>query len=224
MASLHPFPQQWTRAVCVMAHPDDMEYGPATAVARWIRQGKSVGYVFVTSGEAGIEGMSPERAGPLREEEERAAADRVGVRDLEFLRFPDSAIHDTGELRQAVADAVQRRDPELIVMLNHHDRWAYGGTNTADHKNAGNAVLGCVRERSFPGLRWVAVADSPHVDHAVDVTDTIDTGLAALREHRAYLEALGGERWSVEHVLGNARRAGELFGTDHAAAFELHEL
>lgn len=80
------------------------------------------------------------------------------------------------------------------------------------------------RENDFPRLRWIAIADSPKIDHAVDVTDTIETGLAALREHRAYLDALGGEQWSVEHVLGNASRAGELFGTTYAAAFELREV
>ncbi|GAA2341859.1 PIG-L family deacetylase [Saccharopolyspora halophila] len=224
MRSLQPFPEQWTRAVCVMAHPDDVEYGPAAAVARWTGSGREVGYVFVTSGEAGIEGMPPERAGPLREQEERAAAARVGVAEPEFLGFADSAIRNTAELRRAIADAVRRWDPELIVLLNHRARWANGGGNTDDHRNTGHAVLECLRENDFPRLRWIAIADSPEIDHAVDVTGTIETGLAALREHRAYLEALGGEQWSVEHVLGNASQAGELFGTTYAAAFELRDV
>jgi LmbE family N-acetylglucosaminyl deacetylase len=223
MTSLQPFPEEWTRAVCVMAHPDDMEYGPATAVAHWTRLGREVAYVFVTSGEAGIEGTPPERAGPLREREERAAAARVGVHDLEFLGFPDSAIRNTPELRRAIAAALLRRDPELIVLLNHRASWAFGGGNTDDHRNTGHAVLQCAREHDFPRLRWIAIADSPEIDHAVDVTGTIETGLAALREHRAYLEALGGEQSSVDHVLGNAERAGNLFGVAYAAAFELHE-
>ncbi|MFC7344170.1 PIG-L deacetylase family protein [Saccharopolyspora griseoalba] len=223
MSSLQPFPEEWSRAVCVMAHPDDLEYGPAAAVARWTGLGREVSYLFVTSGEAGIEGTPPERAGPLREREERAAAAHVGVEDLEFLGFPDSAIRNTPELRRAIAEAVARRDPELIVLLNHHARWAFGGGNSDDHRNTGHAVLQCAREHDFPRLRWIAIADSPEIDHAVDVTATIDAGLAALREHRAYLDALGGEKWSVDHVLGNAERAGELFGTTYAAAFELQE-
>lgn len=221
MTSLQPFPEDWTRAVCVMAHPDDVEYGPASAVARWTAHGREVAYVFVTSGEAGIQGTAPEQAGPLREREEHAAATHVGVTDLEFLGFPDSAIRDTPELRIAIADAIARRDPELIVLLNHHASWAFGGSNTDDHRSTGRAVLECARERDFPRLRWIAISDSPEIDHAVDVTGTIDTGLAALREHRAYLDALGGEQWSVDHVLGNAERAGRLCGTTYAVAFEL---
>ncbi|TCP49949.1 LmbE family N-acetylglucosaminyl deacetylase [Tamaricihabitans halophyticus] len=223
MPALRPFPTSWTRAVCVLPHPDDMEYGPAAAAALWVQQGKQLSYVLITSGEAGIDGTAPETAGALREAEEVAAARQVGVEDLEFLRFPDSAIEDTAELRTAIANAVRPREPELIVLLNHHDRWAYGGANTSDHMRAGQAVLGCVAEYSFPRLRWIGIADSPRIDHAVDVTDTMDRGLAALREHRAYLAALGGEQWSVDHVLGNARQAGRMFGTRYAAAFELRE-
>ncbi|GGM42227.1 GlcNAc-PI de-N-acetylase [Longimycelium tulufanense] len=217
-------PEEWSTAVCVLAHPDDMEYGPATAVARWTAQGKTVSYVFISSGEAGIQGMHPDQAGPLREREERAAAPHVGVEDLEFLHYPDFAIQNTPELRRDITQSLQRRDPELLMILNHHEQWAFGGSNSTDHRNAGNAVLQAIRENPLPHLRWVAVADSTNIDHAVDVTDTLEAGLAALREHRAYLEALGGELWSIQHVVSNARRAGKLFGTRYAAAFELIEL
>ena len=46
--------EDWQRAVAVVAHPDDLEYGLASAVARWTDQGKDVAYVLATSGEAGI--------------------------------------------------------------------------------------------------------------------------------------------------------------------------
>ncbi|MHA6803862.1 PIG-L deacetylase family protein [Salinifilum ghardaiensis] len=219
--SLHPMPEDWSTAVCVVAHPDDMEYGPATAVARWTAQGKTVSYVTASDGEQGIEGTPAAEAGPLREREERAAAAHVGVHDLAFLRHPDSALENTASLRQDIAREVGSRAPELVVVLNHRARWAYGGSNSADHRNSGEAVLQALRETPVPTLRWVAVADSPGIDHAADVTDWMETGLRALREHRAYLAALGGEEWSVEHVRGNAREAGRRYGTDYAAAFEL---
>jgi len=60
-------PEDWERAVAVAAHPDDLEYGLASVVARFTRQGKQVSYVMVTSGEAGIDGMVPGECGRLRE-------------------------------------------------------------------------------------------------------------------------------------------------------------
>src|SRR5271155_1627984 len=86
---MQPIPEDWTRAVAVVAHPDDLEYGAASAVARWTGQGKEVAYVLVTDGEAGIDGMSPEEAGPLRREEEIRSAAVVGVDRVEFLGHAD---------------------------------------------------------------------------------------------------------------------------------------
>ena len=76
---MQPIPEEWDRAVAVVAHPDDLEYGVASAVARWTGQGKSVTYLLATRGEAGIAGMSPEKVGPLRVEEERRSAAVVGA-------------------------------------------------------------------------------------------------------------------------------------------------
>ena len=71
---MQPMPEDWDRAVAVAAHPDDLEYGVASAVARWTRQGKQVSYLLATRGEAGIAGMTPDQVGPLRVEEERRSA------------------------------------------------------------------------------------------------------------------------------------------------------
>ena len=68
---MEPMPEDWDRAVAVVAHPDDLEYGVASAVARWTGQGKHVTYLLATRGEAGIAGMSPDQVGPLRVEEEK---------------------------------------------------------------------------------------------------------------------------------------------------------
>ncbi len=89
---MEPLPEDWDRAVAIAAHPDDLEYGLASAVARFTRQGKSVSYVMVTSGEAGIDGLAPDVTGPLREEEERRSAEVVGVDHVEFLGHPDGSV------------------------------------------------------------------------------------------------------------------------------------
>ena len=78
--------ESWERALCIVAHPDDMEFGAAAAVARWTRQGKWLGYTMVTSGEAGIDGMSPDECRIVREAEQIHSARIVGVDDVSFLR------------------------------------------------------------------------------------------------------------------------------------------
>ena len=80
---MEPVSEDWVRAVAVVAHPDDLEYGAASAVARWTSQGKEVSYVLATSGEAGMAGMAPDEAGALREEEQRWSAQVVGVATVE---------------------------------------------------------------------------------------------------------------------------------------------
>ena len=84
-----PMPDDWQRALVVAAHPDDIEYGMAAAVAAWTAAGKEVHYLLATRGEAGMAGVPPEEAGPLREEEERRSAAVVGVTEVEFLDHRD---------------------------------------------------------------------------------------------------------------------------------------
>ena len=79
MTAVLALPEEWSRALAIVAHPDDLEYGAAAAIARWTDQGKWIGYVLASSGEAGIDGMNPAEAGPLREQEERSGADRKSV-------------------------------------------------------------------------------------------------------------------------------------------------
>src|SRR5260370_12294924 len=82
---MQPMPEDWNRAVAVVAHPDDLEYGAASAVARWTGQGKEVAYLLATRGEAGHAGLSPDKTGPLREDEGRRSAAIVAVLHVEFL-------------------------------------------------------------------------------------------------------------------------------------------
>jgi LmbE family N-acetylglucosaminyl deacetylase len=89
---MQPVPEDWERAVAVVAHPDDLEYGAASAVARWTAQGKEVSYLLATRGEAGIAGQDPARVGPLRVQEEIRSAAVVGVSQVDFLDHPDGLV------------------------------------------------------------------------------------------------------------------------------------
>jgi LmbE family N-acetylglucosaminyl deacetylase len=228
---LTPLPEDWERAIGIVAHPDDMEYGAAAAVARWTDQGKTVGYVLVTRGEAGIDTLPPDECARVREAEERASAAVVGVTSVEFLGHPDGVIEYGLPLRHDMTAAIRRHRPEVIVTLNHHDSWGGRSLNMADHRNTGLAVLDAVRDAGnrwvFPdagepwnGVRMVCMNASPEPTHAVDTTDTFERGVASLREHRTYLDYIGG---GTDFLVEWAASAGKDFGTKYATTFEVYE-
>ena len=194
-------PDDWERALVIVAHPDDMEFGGAAAVAVWTDQGKEVAYVLVTRGEAGIDDLAPAECAAVREQEQIASAATVGVTQVEFLDHLDGVIEEGMKLRRDLVRVIRRHRPELIITLNHRDEWGPGSWNTPDHRVVGRAVLDASGDAGnrwiFPeiespwgGVRWVAVAGSPRPSHAVDVTTGFDRGIASLAEHRRYLQAL----------------------------------
>ncbi len=194
-----PFPADWTRCLVLVAHPDDPEYGMSAAVARWTAEGRHVVYVLASSGEVGIEGMSPEVAGPLREEEQRRSSALVGVDEVEFLGFPDSRIVDDTDLRDAIADAVRRHRPDVVVSLFSGPEFAPDDPNQSDHMEFGTAVGtvfddlvaadGVQGGSAGPRPRWW-FESSPEATHYVDVEGFVETAVDALAEHSEYLTVL----------------------------------
>lgn len=191
------FPTDWTRCLVLVAHPDDPEYGMSAAVARWTAEGRHVVYVLASSGEAGIEGMAPAIAGPVREEEQRRSSAIVGVEDVEFLGFPDSRIVNNAELRDAIADAIRRHRPDVVISLYSGPEWAPGAPNQSDHMEFGaavaaafDAVAAAVGVDSAEGRpqMWFESAIEP--THHVDVEGFVDVAVDSLAEHKEYLSVL----------------------------------
>ena len=150
---MEPFPEDWQRALFIVAHPDDPEYGGAAAVARWTDQGKEIAYLLVTRGEAGIDSIPPDECGPLRAEEQVRAAAEVGVDTVEFLDgHPDGVIEYSTALRRDLAGAIRRHRPDVVLGLNYHDTFPGGALNMADHTAVGRAVPDACRDASN---RWV---------------------------------------------------------------------
>ena len=118
---LTPLDEDWQRALCVVAHPDDLEFGAAAAIARWTGQGKEVTYCMVTSGEAGIDALHPEEARRVREAEQVESARVVGVDTVEFLGLPDGVLEYGVPLRRAIAQVVRRHRPEIVITGNFRD-------------------------------------------------------------------------------------------------------
>lgn len=236
---LEPMPTDWRRALAVVAHPDDLEYGCSAAVASWTDAGRDVVYLLASRGEAGIDTIAPAECAPLREREQRTSAAVVGVGTVEFLDHRDGVIEYGTRLRRDIAAAIRRHRPELVITLNHRDTWGGVAWNTPDHRAVGRATLDAAGDAGnrwiFPelteqglepwdGVRWVAVAGTDSPTHAVDTTDGFERSVEALLAHRTYIEVLTDEdpeTYCRTFLEGMSRMAASRFGGRPAVAFEV---
>jgi LmbE family N-acetylglucosaminyl deacetylase len=232
--------ENWQRGLAIVAHPDDMEFGAAAAVARWTAQGKEIVYALVTSGEAGIDGLDPAEAGPLREEEQNASAAIVGVSEVVFLRLPDGVIEYGLALRRDLCRLIRKHRPDVVITNNFRDSWDPDGTalNMADHINVGRATLDAARDagnrwvfrehlddglEKWGGVKQVWAVGSPRGKHAADTSATFDVGVRSLEAHAAYLRGLNGFD-AAEFLESVGRRAGAGLGVKYATGFEVFQL
>lgn len=193
----------WTRALVVVAHPDDIEFcGASGVVARWAAHGKSVTYCMVTSGEAGIDALEPSRARAVREREQIRACEAVGASQYRFMRFPDGRLVDSLEARAALIEVIRQERPETVMTLNFREQWtSMDEWNHPDHVVTGRVLLDAVSQAGnrwlFPeqlvggvepwtGTRRVVAAGSPRSTHVVDITDYFDRAVEALATHKVY--------------------------------------
>ena len=235
---LDVMPDDWQRMLAVVAHPDDLEYGAASAVARWTSEGKWVGYVIVTNGEAGIDGLPPEEAGPVRVTEQLHSAKLVGVDDVRFLGYPDGVVEQGAGLRRDLAREIRRSRPDVLLIATYD--LTYGMSpeqrilNQSDHRVVGIATLDAARDAAnrwiFPeliddgfaawsGVEHVYVMGSNEPTHGVDVTDSLPVGVESLQAHRTYLEGLGRDFDPAEFLRGMSIGPGRALGVKNAVAF-----
>ncbi len=235
MTTLAPVPEDWSRALAIVAHPDDLESGAASAVAGWTAQGMHIIYCLVTAVAAGIDSIDPQRCAELRIADDRRSAAAVGVATVVFLAHPDGLVEASIALRRDLATAIRRHRPEVLISINHREGWP-GGVNHADHRAVGVALIDAVRDASnrwlfagaggapWGGARFALFAGSPNATHGVDVSSHIGAGVASLREHQTYLDALadGTPGKDPEPFLRSiARAAGPSLGVEYAVSFEL---
>jgi LmbE family N-acetylglucosaminyl deacetylase len=239
--TLPAVPEDWERGLAVVAHPDDIEYGAASAIARWTAQGKTISYLLLTRGEAGIDAVPPEQAAPLRQAEERAGAREVGVETVEFLDYPDGVLTESVELRRDITRHLRRLRPEVVITGNYAHRMFAGMTNQADHRVAGVATLDACRDAGnrwiFPelteeglepwgGVRFVLVAGVDRPSHGVDVSGSpLQRGIASLAAHAEYTRGLGATGPDPAAMLGwVATQAGSALGVEAAVLFDINWL
>ncbi|MFN3007946.1 PIG-L deacetylase family protein [Mycolicibacterium wolinskyi] len=186
--NIQPFPTDWRTALVLVPHPDDPEYGIGAAVAKWTTEGKSVHYALASRGEAGIAGMPAEQAGPIREGEQRRSAAIVGVDDVVFWDFPDSAIRNTAELRAKIAETITAIAPDLVITIYSGPSWAPDAPNQSDHIEFSHAVAAAFDSLAAPP-RWL-FENGPEPTHGEVIDDYVDVAVESLAAHKVYLEVL----------------------------------
>jgi LmbE family N-acetylglucosaminyl deacetylase len=189
-------------ALVVTAHPDDVDFGAAGTIATWTDAGIKVTYCVCTRGEAsGPAGADRAETARRREAEQRAAAAAVGVHDITFLDHPDGAVTPSLELRRDIARVIRVVRPDRVLSWSPEINWDRIVTAHPDHRAVGEATLAAVypdarNPHAFPELladeglepwsvRELWLADAPERLHnqVVDVTETFDRKIIALRSH-----------------------------------------
>ena len=207
----------------VAAHPDDIEFGAAATVARWVDEGAEVHYLLVTRGDKGSDDPSTdvEALAALREREQRAAAAEVGVAGVEFLAEPDGQVEPTLRLRERITRAIRELRPEVVMthdptVLFVNNEWV----NHPDHRAVGQVTVDAVfptardplnfREQITDGLEPWKVAElflwsTNEANQLVDVADTLERKIDALRHHASQFR-------SFDEVARWVRRRSEELG------------
>jgi LmbE family N-acetylglucosaminyl deacetylase len=236
--ALQPLEGPFRSILCVVAHPDDIEYGTSAVVHRWVGEGATVAYFLLTRGEAGIDTMPPEEAGPVREAEERESARRVGVETVEFAGLADGAIEYGVPLRREIAAAIRRHRPDLVVGQNWAEFFGPNMVNQADHRAVGLATLDAVADAGnrwlhrdlldeglepWGGVQVLAVAGAREPSHFVEVTEEeFEAAVHSLEAHDAYNSALPSDfpvpRDLIQMILG---MGGQAAGVERAWAAQV---
>ncbi|MBJ7608744.1 MAG: PIG-L family deacetylase [Candidatus Dormibacteraeota bacterium] len=219
----------------VVAHPDDCDFGCAGSTARWTAEGRQVSYCIVTDGDAGGSDRSISRTemARLRREEQTAAAAAVGVTDIAFLGHADGRVQPTIELRRDITRVIRQRKPQRVVTQSPERNYQRIFASHPDHLAAGEAALSAVYPDSRNPFAHMDLLEKeglePHTvaevylmamangDTVVDITDTLENKLAALKCHASQYD-----NWEdlSERIRGWARMNAEQKGLGEGRSAE----
>ncbi|MFL7838155.1 MAG: PIG-L deacetylase family protein [Candidatus Promineifilaceae bacterium] len=220
------------RAMFIYAHPDDIEFGVAGTAAKWIKAGSEVTYVLLTDGNVGShqDGLSREELAQIRRSEQTAAADVVGANCV-FLGYDDGLLQPTLEIRKELVRLIRKYRPIAVVC---GDPTLYFPSDTyinhPDHRAAAQLALDAVFPASEMAMLYPDLADEGLAGHKVnfvyvnrgsennvyiDISDTIDLKIEALRQHKSQL----GDWDPADRLKEWSSEIGKKVGFNYAEAF-----
>ncbi len=200
-------PDAWEKAqkiLVILAHPDDPEFFCGATLARWARAGHEIHYFLLTNGNKGGEpDMTSVQLCAIRKVEQQNAAAVIGVQSVQYLNLEDGYLIPSLELRREIVRVLRREKPDILVTCDPTLLYSwFGRVNHPDHRAAGQVVLDAVFPAAgnghfFPELLteelqphtprevWVSLAASPTT--TLDVTDTWEVKMNALKEHKSQI-------------------------------------
>lgn len=221
-------PNEVQRALVITAHPDDVDFGAAGAVANLTDRGVEVSYCLVTDGDAGGHDQSiprPQMAVMRRDEQTRAAKE-VGVEQLIFLGFGDGRVQYDLDLRAALSRVIRQIRPQLVITQSPHvDLTRIYGSHP-DHVATGQAAIAAVYPDSrnpfaYPELLaegleawtvpevWIMTfsGGAGATAHVEDVTDNVERKIRALLRHETqHKDPSGIDAMVRQWMAGTAQR------------------
>lgn len=222
------------RALVIVSHPDDAEFGAAPTIAQLTTSGVRVDYVVTTDGSKGTEDpdVTPERLAATRAAEQRAAADILGVREIVHLGYPDGYLMPTLDLRRDITRQIRRYRPDLVITQNPQRRLDHNPyVGHPDHLATGEATLASIYPAArdhlnFPELwrdehlepwkvRQVLLTGVEEPNLWIDVAGTFELGLRSILAHASQVDPDDVE----ERMRERARAIGEPQGIGMAQAF-----
>jgi LmbE family N-acetylglucosaminyl deacetylase len=222
------------RALVVISHPDDGEFGAGPTIAHLTAAGVRVDYVVTTDGSKGTEDpdVTPEELSSTRMAEQRAAADILGVTEIVHLDYPDGYLEPSLDLRRDIVRQIRRLRPDLVITQNPTRRLDHNPfIGHPDHLATGEATLAAVYPAArdhlnFPDLwrdeglepwkvRQVLLTGVEEPNLWIDVADTFETGLRSILAHASQVKREDVE----ERMRERARIIGEPQGIGLAQAF-----
>jgi len=213
----------------IFAHPDDAEGNCGGTTVKWAREGKIIHYLVLTNGDKGSwdPSMTSERLAGIREREQEAAAKILGVSGVTFLGVPDGELEASQPLRKEVTRVIRRDQPSIVFT---HDPWKPYQTHP-DHRAAGflamDAVIAAQDHLFYPDqlaqglkpsrVKEVCLFGTDHPDFWVDISETIELKLQAVRCHES--QGLASQKIQ-ERIRNRALEVGKLRGYLYGEAFK----
>ncbi len=206
-----------TRVLVVVAHPDDIDFGVAGTVAQLTKAGSHVAYCLVTSGEAGEDDMTvtSEELSTMREAEQTQAAAEVGVTSLHWLHHPDGMVEANLALRRDISRVIRIEKPDVVITQSPERNYDSVYGSHPDHTETAEATLRAVYpDARNPRAFTAELLDEGYEPHTVpnvwishvnpnlfvDITDTFDAKMRALRAHASQV-AKRDEEFDLEKMM-----------------------